>query len=271
MQGHASAYAALGLRPGADRDEVERAYRRLIKLHHPDRHGGDAGRAAEINRAYSELRRASADAPQVPPRPHHVPQRGGGARPRHRRRIRDRRRRSRNWSVLIIALGGLLLLQAGPLAEDLAVAWRSFQRALDPVIQGTGPGRRDPGEIEEPLSDPIIAAAADRAARLAAARDEDGLADYSRRCHRELRTNPSIAGLDGCLAFDIAAAALANRDQMLDSGRFGPSELTTRQMNAGSLLSADYLAIERRLDAVRSAVELRLLPAAPNESPPPMD
>ena len=56
MTGEASAYAALGLEPGADAATVEQAYKRLIKEHHPDRSGGDALRAAEINRAYRELR-----------------------------------------------------------------------------------------------------------------------------------------------------------------------------------------------------------------------
>ena len=58
MAGDAAAYAALGLDPDADSAEIEQAYRRLIKLHHPDRDGGDASRAADINRAYRELRRA---------------------------------------------------------------------------------------------------------------------------------------------------------------------------------------------------------------------
>ena len=56
MAEDASAYAALGLEPDADEAEIEQAYKRLIKEHHPDREGGDAARAAEINRAYRELR-----------------------------------------------------------------------------------------------------------------------------------------------------------------------------------------------------------------------
>jgi hypothetical protein len=46
----------LGVDPGSNSAEIEQAYRRLIKQHHPDREGGDASRAAEINRAYRELR-----------------------------------------------------------------------------------------------------------------------------------------------------------------------------------------------------------------------
>ena len=61
MAGHASAYAALGLKPGADAAAIERAYKKLIKQYHPDREGGDAQRAAEINRAYRDLRRGRDD------------------------------------------------------------------------------------------------------------------------------------------------------------------------------------------------------------------
>src|SRR5690348_11518867 len=56
MRADASAFAALGLEPGADAAAIDQAYKRLIKLHHPDREGGDVARAAEINRAYRELR-----------------------------------------------------------------------------------------------------------------------------------------------------------------------------------------------------------------------
>ena len=53
-----SAYAILGLEPGADAAAVEQAYRRLIKQYHPDTGTGDAARAAELNRAYRQLRAA---------------------------------------------------------------------------------------------------------------------------------------------------------------------------------------------------------------------
>src|SRR5437764_1509764 len=56
MAADASAYAALGLEPGADGVDIEQAYKKLIKQYHPDREGGDVERAAEINRAYRELR-----------------------------------------------------------------------------------------------------------------------------------------------------------------------------------------------------------------------
>jgi hypothetical protein len=56
MAGRVSAFAILGLAPGADAAAIEAAYKRLIKLHHPDRDGGDGARAAEIIHAYRELR-----------------------------------------------------------------------------------------------------------------------------------------------------------------------------------------------------------------------
>jgi hypothetical protein len=71
MIGRQSAYVELGLKPGADRAQIDEAYRRLIKLHHPDRPGGNGERAAQINCAYRELRNQPPDTlpVQVQPRP----------------------------------------------------------------------------------------------------------------------------------------------------------------------------------------------------------
>lgn len=65
-------FAALGLRPGAGDDEIRDAYRRLAKIHHPDRNPGDPGALATFRRlseSYAALRarpRASASAPRTP-------------------------------------------------------------------------------------------------------------------------------------------------------------------------------------------------------------
>jgi curved DNA-binding protein CbpA len=52
-------YRVLEVSPGASPEELHDAYRRLVKLHHPDHNGGSsdsARRFAEIQEAYDELR-----------------------------------------------------------------------------------------------------------------------------------------------------------------------------------------------------------------------
>src|SRR3954451_2482216 len=61
-------YRVLGVSPGASSEDLHDAYRRLVKLHHPDRNGGTESpqrRFAEIQQAYEELR-----ARRGPARPH---------------------------------------------------------------------------------------------------------------------------------------------------------------------------------------------------------
>lgn len=48
-------YRALGLAVDASESEVRRAYRRLVKSHHPDRGGRDLARFQEIQEAYERL------------------------------------------------------------------------------------------------------------------------------------------------------------------------------------------------------------------------
>jgi DnaJ domain len=65
-------FAVLGLRPGAGDDEIRDAYRRLAKIHHPDRNPGDPGALATFRRlseSYAALRarpRATAAPPKTP-------------------------------------------------------------------------------------------------------------------------------------------------------------------------------------------------------------
>lgn len=261
MDARASAYAALGLAPGAGRDEVERAYRDLIKRHHPDRSGGDSQRAAEINRAYFELRRKAAEPPVDPP---------ASRRRRPRSRSRDG---SRSWPVLLLGLVGIGLLQAGPISRMLASGWREVDEALTPAAaRSAAKARLTSGTIDDPLDEQAVALAV-RDAVVLARGGAGAMTDYSRACHRRLREAPSISRLDRCASFDIAASELASARE---GERFGVSELTARQMNAANLLSGDFLAIERRLDQIRVAVEERLRPPEPpptdyrsGEPPPP--
>lgn len=70
-------YRVLGVRPGASAEELHDAYRRLVKLHHPDRNGGSADatrRFQEIQAAYEQIREQPRQQPraasqQPPPRP----------------------------------------------------------------------------------------------------------------------------------------------------------------------------------------------------------
>jgi curved DNA-binding protein CbpA len=62
-------YRVLGVSPRASSEELHDAYRRLVKLHHPDRNDGSeesARRFAEIQEAYEEVR-----ARPRPARPQH--------------------------------------------------------------------------------------------------------------------------------------------------------------------------------------------------------
>jgi DnaJ-domain-containing protein 1 len=55
-------FAELGLSPGASEEECKAAYKKLLKLHHPDRHAGHAGnmkkateKSARINAAFERI------------------------------------------------------------------------------------------------------------------------------------------------------------------------------------------------------------------------
>jgi hypothetical protein len=62
------------VRPGATSEELHDAYRRLVKVHHPDRNGGSAEstrRFQEIQAAYDAIRDGKArPRPTPPPRDH---------------------------------------------------------------------------------------------------------------------------------------------------------------------------------------------------------
>lgn len=64
-------YRALGLKPGATAQEVRRAYFKLIKFFHPDRHQGSPGllrnateETKKLNLAYERIRKVLASAPR---------------------------------------------------------------------------------------------------------------------------------------------------------------------------------------------------------------
>jgi hypothetical protein len=254
----------LGLEPGADRAAIEEAYRRLIKRYHPDRSGGDAQRAAEINRAYFELRQ--------PPERVEATIEDGGRTARGRRsgrhtsdRPRRRRRPNRLGAVLVVTLSAVLLIASERLVGHMPrwFGWVDDLRA--PALTG-GRGtavEADSSSLDGPLRQAVIARAIGQAGSIARRGDDDELTKLSRACHQRMRARPELAQLDRCAAFDDTVTAIANRDPMNDRGPFSASAVTARQMTAASLLSSDYLAIERRLDRIRTVVELTLRPPLP--------
>ena len=63
-------YGVLGVAPGASSEELHDAYRRLVKLHHPDRNGGSAEstrRFQEIQEAYEAVRSGKVRPRPAPP------------------------------------------------------------------------------------------------------------------------------------------------------------------------------------------------------------
>lgn len=261
MQADPTAFAILGLKPGARPAAVEIAYRQLIKRYHPDRMGGDSARAAEINWAYQQLRRHFGD--QLGPRrgpPVPMPQR-----PPERRRARGG-----PWAVLVVAALGLVIIAQRDSIRD--AYWGSNSLSPGEKLGLTGRPAGDGVEklslADIPLDSDGIERSILDAVRLSADGGEDRLVAQSRTCHRQYRSRPSPSQLDQCVAFDEAAVALIGRDLVGGSGPFGFSAVTARQLSAGSLLSNDTLEVESRLGQIRTRVEMAMAPPDPPSPPP---
>ena len=245
MAGESSAYAALGLKPGADAAAIEQAYKRLIKAHHPDREGGDSRRAAEINRAYRELKNRPKDALEMH---RHPPEAQASA---------------KRWvfAAMFALVGvGTLLLAADP-TRPLAST-----RSVLPLKVGGAKGA-GADAMDQPLAVAVIDSAVRDALHLSRTRDEMALARSSEACHQDLRTHPSLGRLDRCVAFDDAVVLLQDRDPLRDHGPFSEPIVTGRQWAGATALSSDYLAIDGRFDRIRLQVETLLMPdVTPSES-----
>ena len=66
-------YSVLGLSPGASKDEVTKAYRKLAKKYHPDLNPGDeqaAKRMAEVNAAYDSIMNGTPYGPRAAQNPY---------------------------------------------------------------------------------------------------------------------------------------------------------------------------------------------------------
>ena len=250
MAGDASAYAVLGLRPGANSATIEQAYKRLIKEYHPDRSGGNVERAAEITRAYRELRAECGLKEPLELFDDDLPP---GT-------------RSRRWIAvgLVVAISVAALMVIGgklPLfSESFAVG--------DPRPSSIRPGK---GSTTDPIDQPLHFAEIDGSARsalqIARTRDEMALSKASSDCHRQLRARPSIAQLDRCAAFDDAVVEIENRDPLRDQGPFSELAVTGRIWSGATALSEDSVAIDGRLDRIRLRVEMVLAPFVDPASP----
>jgi hypothetical protein len=239
MAGDASAYATLGLEPGADSSAIEQAYRKLIKEHHPDRQGGDASRAAEIIQAYRELRAE--------------------------KNLKDPLELNEEWQIehesagawvavalFVVLAVGLLLLVTGPLSSLTLPRTQSLHRS------SSSSAAADP--MDQPLHVGAIDSAARQALQIARTKDEMALASTSRDCHHLLRSRPSLLQLDRCAAFDDAVVQLEDRDPLRDQGPFSELAVTGRIWSGASALSDDSVAIDGRLDRIRLRVEQALAP-----------
>lgn len=250
-------YAALGLRPGASRAEIDDAYRRLIKRYHPDRMGGDCSRAADINRAYTQIRRD----PGQPVRP----KRAGPVPVLPQRRPRRQRAAWLFASVVLIA-GAVAIATEIPLRGADRAAMAHMFEWTSPASRGA-PDYRPVNSaeaslvtsFEEPLQTEVIDRAIADAVKFHAM-DAAASAEYSRACHNSLRDDPSLTWFDSCAAFDEATVTLKGADLFADSGPFNPSAVMARHMGAARLLSDDMLAADSRLHHIRSRVELALVP-----------
>ena len=241
-----SAYAALGLRPGADRAQVDAAYRRLMKVYHPDLAGGDADRAAEINRAYTFLRRHD-PLGMMRSRPVPVP-------------MRRRPRRGRGgWAVVLAAASAAAVIiyqesSTGRSSRAIPLQWsvgdpREFAASAESQPR-----------FEEPLHERVIASAVADAVRFHSSEDLAGATEYSRDCHNRLRQQPNLALLDACSAFDESTLILNASGPMGDSGAFSGSEIMARELAGARAISDDIFGADSRLQRIRSQVELALLP-----------
>jgi len=236
-----SAYAALGLEPGADAATVQRAYKKLIKEHHPDRSGGDSKRAAEINRAYQQLRSALHIKDEFSLHPIIA-------------------RRSAGWSPTVWA--SILLLVLGGTAAILALV------PLPTAVDANQPDRKAAVALHHdvmsrPLAMPGIEAAVVEAVGLSRSGDEMRLTAASRQCHSSFRLKPELEQFDRCAAFDDAVVRLQDRDPLRDRGAFSQIAVSGRLWSAAAYLSGDYLATDSRLQRIRVRVDILLDPAGP--------
>lgn len=244
-------YAALGLRPGASRAEIDDAYRRLIKRYHPDRTDGDCDRAAEINRAYTQLTR-NVPAPQPPRRRVPVPVPAPA----------PRSSRTAAWAIagLLAAAGAAFMAAESPRNGQGHSAFPAALSWPKPARPAGSAGATLLADFDEPLNAALIDRSIADAIRFYRSGDLEATVAFSRSCHNQLRANPSLAWFDSCAAFDEAIAILESDNSLAESGPFSASAVVARHMASARILARDMLAADSRVHEIRTRVEFELLP-----------
>ncbi len=246
-----SPYAVLGLKPGADRAAVERAYRRLIKQHHPDLSGGDPAIAAELNHAYALLKESAAADPAAGPTL--VPQGLGG---RLRRRVRGR---AAGLLMLAVAAGAAFL---APPSGAPPVSAPGYSAASTVSVRGAAASEPASLDLRGPPDENAIEKGVAAAARLNAEGGANEALRFSRHCEEDLRTYPSRSLLDHCLAFDAASGLLSRG---APHGRFRAEDMAARHVGAALRVSNDPLLAEERVGEIRRRAASLLLRPKPVE------
>lgn len=252
MTSDRSAYATLGLRPGAGRAELNDAYRRLMKEHHPDRPGGNAGRAAEINSAYTLLRQRLGDPIRVP-----VPIYRGD--PRRARPVRFRRF-GLLFTIAVLTAG--LALQSNDSRRNLLSPGPEFASHPDGrgEVQLAMVSQPQSVNFEEPVQSRIVDKAIADAIRFHSSGDLAAAAVFSSECQKSLRRERNLAWFDACTAFDEAMLTLSGDSDESELTPFTESAVLTREIAAAQLISPDSFGADSHLHQVRSQVDLQILP-----------
>ncbi len=236
------AYATLGLRPGAARAQVNDAYRRLMKMHHPDRPGGDAGRAAEITHAYSLIRRRLGEPVRVPI-----------VAPVRRRRRRFTLRDGGSLFVLIlVAAAGLAALQRRDVPRSVSYTASVLPSQSD---RSSFAGAPDLAGLDQPVQPQVVNTAVSQAIRFHFADDDAGASAFSSDCQKAFRRKPNVSWFDACAAFDEAMLTLGT-----DNSDFSEPAVMVREVSAATLISDSSLEADAHLHQVRSLVDMQILP-----------
>lgn len=233
MNAGPSPHEVLGLRPGADRQAVDAAYKRLIKQYHPDTAGGDGEAARAIIHAYRRLTRAGQPPAVIVEAPPVV------------------RTHRRHWKRTCAAVALAVLLWWAPMpAIDLPGPVLASSSELPPSAPAERPVA--PMLLARVAPDgPAVEAGVDEAERLGRVSPEL-VRRYSRLCAADLARLPVDGLLDHCLAFDMAAAQAWLVDQ----------NMAARHEAAARRVLEDRVLAEARVREIRRLVERRLVERA---------